>query len=107
MSIKQEIQEIVSKHGKLTAREIAAKMGRKYSTWFRGHLIELVDSGVLERKQIPVGSGRRPYIYRIAKAKGRSFYKEWQAYCLTQMPLPYDMWLEIMLEEERKNGGGS
>jgi predicted ArsR family transcriptional regulator len=102
MSIKQDIQRIVSENDGLKLSEIAEQLGRKKSTWLRNHVEALVERGIFERTKERKATGGRPaYIYRLARHEKDSFRREWQRWCENHFALSYVVWLETMLREAR------
>lgn len=104
MSIKQDILAVFRDGEKLTAHQIAARLNRKYSTWLKGHLVELVEIGVLKRSKRSGENGRPAWLYTQRSKGGRDLRAEWQHFCETVLPIPYEIWLEETLLEERFGG---
>lgn len=105
MGIKQDIQEAVSTEAAMTYREIAAALGRKYSTWFKKHVDDLAKLGILtvEQRKRPNGRPAKVFKLRQLSVNTRDFRSEWLLWCEDNMPIHYDLWLEQMLKEEREN----
>lgn len=104
MTIKQDIYRVMEQNDGLTAREIAACIGRKYSTWLRNHIEEMVSIGDLKRIKRRSPNGRPAFVYKMA-LKAQSLRKEYQAERLRGYPFSYEMWLEDQIRNLRGNGG--
>lgn len=88
----------------MTVYQIAKAIDRKYSTWLRNHVEEMVKIGDLKRIKRKPHNGRPAYVYKIADERG-SLRRQWQADKSRGYPFTYEMWLEEMLEDCRKRRG--
>lgn len=104
MTIKREIYKVMEQNDGLTAREIANCIDRKYSTWLRNHIEEMVSIGDLKRIKRRSANGRPAYVYKIA-LKALSLRKEYQSERLRGYPFSYEMWLEEQVRMLRREGG--
>ena len=103
MSIKREIYSAIQDRGAMTVYEIAVAIDRKYSTWLRNHVDDMVVGGDLKRFKRPKDNGRPAYVYDL-RDKYRNLRSEWQAERSRGYPFTYEMWLEEKLKDCR-NGG--
>src|SRR6056297_3810125 len=104
---KQIILDTLRSAGEpLTMLELAQRCGKRKSSGFKRVVRSLVDDDlVYEHKPKASSNGRPAHLYQLmSNRKKLRLRKEWELYCMEQMPLDYVTFLELVASGEIKIG---